>query len=254
MKVLADPVAWSWLALLVTALVLLGRRRRKPGWLILAVFLLASLLQLIRFPEWLLAGLERPYLKDGRWRMEDGKGAADAVVVLGGYGEASTNALSGIEFNDRVDRILTGLALVREGKGRVLVLGGGGRGNPPQPAEARAAAKWMRSWNLAPVPVEILGPCKDTHDEALHTSSLARTNGWKKILLVTSAWHMRRALATFRKAGLEASPVGSDFRGTVALAAEGRWSFIPRSEGLVLLDLWLEEVFGHIYYWARGWV
>jgi uncharacterized SAM-binding protein YcdF (DUF218 family) len=250
LKLFADPVAWFWFALLATALVLLGRHRRKLGLLFLGIVLLTSLLEALRFPDWLMAGLERPYL-----RTETSlTGPADAVIVLGGYAQPSHNNFLGIEFNETSDRIVTGIALVRDGKGRVLVLGGGGIGDPPAPVEAQAAANWIRSWNLVSVPVKFLGPCRDTHDEALHAATLARTNGWRKIILVTSAWHMRRALAVFQKAGMDAIPVAADFRGIPVDPTERHLSLIPRTSSLVHLNLWLEETLGYIYYWLRGWV
>jgi hypothetical protein len=177
---------------------------------------------------------------------------------LGGYAQPSANNYQGIQFGEAVDRIITGIALVRDGRGRVLVLGGGGSGNPPKPIEAQAAANWISSWNLVSVPVEFLGPCRDTHDEALHTAGLARTNGWKKIILVTSAWHTRRALAVFQKAGLDVVPVAGDFRGIPSdPTAEPKGfhiSLIPRTSSLVQINLWLEETLGYVYYWMRGWV
>jgi uncharacterized SAM-binding protein YcdF (DUF218 family) len=50
--------------------------------------------------------------------------------------------------------------------------------------------------------VSSVGPVGDTHDEAVLVSKLARQQGWKKILLVTSPTHSRRAALTFAKTGL----------------------------------------------------
>jgi uncharacterized SAM-binding protein YcdF (DUF218 family) len=250
LKFFADPIAWFWFALLAAALILLLGHRRKLGWLLLGIVLLASLSEALRFSDWLIVDLERPYLR----KEVSPPVPADAVIVLGGYAHPSTNNYCGIQFNEAADRLITGIALVRDRKGRVLVLSGGGRGDPPMPVEAQAAAHWIRSWNLVAVPVEFLGPCGDTHDEALHASMLVRTNGWKNIILVTSAWHMRRALATFQKVGLDAIPVAADFRGLPADATKSRFSWIPRTSSLGQFNLWLEETLGYFYYWLRHWV
>ena len=250
LKLFADPVSWLWFALFATGLFSLRRHRLKLGWLLLVLVLLTSLLEALRLPERLVAGLERPYLQ-----LETlPTGSADAVIVLGGYAQPAPNNYLGIEFREAASRLFTGIALVRDGKGSALVLGGSGWGDPPTPVEAQAAANWIHSWNLVSAPVEFLGVCRDTHDEALHASSLARTNGWKKIILVTSAWHMRRALAVFQKAGLDAIPVAADFRGCPADLTQAHLSLIPRTSSLVHLDLWLEENLGYLYYWMRGWV
>jgi uncharacterized SAM-binding protein YcdF (DUF218 family) len=200
----------------------------------------------------LLAGLERPYVRRAGAPIEP----ADAVVVLGGYVQSSSNSILGLAFSDAVDRIMTGIALVRQGKGRVLVLSGGGIGvprGPGVPAGVQATKDWVRSWELAPVPIEVLDWCLDTHDEALRNASLARKNRWKRIILVTSAWHTKRAVAAFRKAGIEVVPVAGDFRGIPSLSEPRRLPFVPRTESMVLLDLWTEETLGYIYYRLRSW-
>jgi uncharacterized SAM-binding protein YcdF (DUF218 family) len=178
------------------------------------------------------------------------------VVVLGGSAHVSSNNILGLEFGDAADRIVTGIALVRRGKGRVLVLSGGGRSilhGTGVPAEVQRARDWIRSWDLAPVPVEVLDWCLDTHGEALRHAKLARNNGWKRIILVTSAWHMKRSVAAFRKAGMEVVPVACDFRGISSLSEPRLLPFVPCTGSLRLLDLWAEETLGYAYYRLRSW-
>ena len=252
MKVLADPAALLWFGLCGMLCVLLARRHWRCACIVLGCVLAGCAGEAVRLPGRLLAGLERPYLRQTRAPIEP----ADAVVVLGGYVRSSSNNIVGLGFSDTVDRILTAIALVRQAKGRVLVLSGGGRNIQPAtgvPAGVRATKDWIRSWDLAPVPVEVLDWCQDTHDEALRNASLARKNGWKRVILVTSAWHMKRAVAAFRKAGMEVVPVACDFRGIHSPSEVRLLPFVPRTESLVLLDLWMEETLGYAYYRLRSW-
>jgi uncharacterized SAM-binding protein YcdF (DUF218 family) len=64
---------------------------------------------------------------------------------------------------------------------------------------------------------------------------------------------MRRAVAAFRKAGMEVVPVACDSRGIFRLSEAGRLRFVPRTSSLVLLDLWMEETLGFAYYRLRSW-
>jgi uncharacterized SAM-binding protein YcdF (DUF218 family) len=249
MKALADPLVWLWLAVVVAGTVCWRRGRKKWGSIILASALLACVFELTNVPARLLASLERPFIFDKSSPIPP----ADAVLVLGGYGQPFPQSLSGIELNESGDRLLTGIGLVREGKAAVLVVSGGGRGTPPQPLEAQAAKAWIESWKLLPAPVETLGASRNTHDEALRMKDLAQKKGWNKFILVTSAWHMRRAATTFRKAGLEVIAVGCDYQGSVAVQRE-RLSFMPRTSSLWLLRLWLEETLGYGFYRVRGWI
>ncbi|MBT3614762.1 MAG: YdcF family protein [Verrucomicrobia bacterium] len=93
-----------------------------------------------------------------------------------------------------------------------------------------------------------------TRDEATNTAALAKEQGWKKIILVTSAWHMRRSVAMFEKVGLVVVPVGTDFVGTSAL--ETHWSFypVPWYYGFHTLSMYGHEQLGWLYYRLRGWI
>ena len=230
----------------------LPRWLKRLGWTLLAVALLASAFEIGNVPARLLASLERPYVS-----VNADIEPADAVLVLGGYGQPAPNgSLTGLEVNDAGDRLVAGIELVRHGKGKVLVLSSGGRGEPPEPLEAIAARNLVESWKVLPptAKVELLGACINTRDEAVKMVELAKARGWKQIILVTSAWHLRRAAALFKKAGLEVIPVGCDFQGTAALQGERHFAFVSRTSSLVLLKLWLEETVGYAYYRLRGWV
>jgi uncharacterized SAM-binding protein YcdF (DUF218 family) len=50
--------------------------------------------------------------------------------------------------------------------------------------------------------IESVGVVGNTHDEALRTAEIFRAHGWKRLLLVTSPTHTRRAAATFERAGI----------------------------------------------------
>ena len=248
MTMFFDPAALLWLLLLILGGVGLARR---PRWLGLILILLAAgwwMIEVTGMPRRLLAGLEEPY---GGTARRDGA-AVDAIVVLGGGAAISTNDFAGFEFGVAGDRILTGIDLAHRGQGRVLVLGGSPNpesGSAPEPGLYRA---WLKSWNLDTIPVLDLGPCRNTRDEALRAAELAAEHGWTRLLLVTSASHMRRSEGTFRAVGLEVDPVACDFMGMAALDRRRNW--VPQSMSMVMMQLWLREVVGYRYYRVRGWV
>ena len=73
--------------------------------------------------------------------------------------------------------------------------------------------------------------------------------------LVTSALHMPRALATFRRAlgtsELEICPIAVDFRALKNLPA---WSWMPQTTAVVKFDQWLHEVLALLWYRHEGWI
>ena len=176
------------------------------------------------------------------------------MVVLGSGHRFNSKGVYDIEFNGAVDRIIVGTELVRQGKGKVLLIGGGYPYRDGLKPEGILVKQWLESWEVIDKPILELGVNRNTRDEAVRTAALAREKDWNKIILVTSAWHMRRSEAVFRKAGLEVIPVGADFIGTNAL--ETQWDFwpVPSVGALNHLRLFMHEQVGWWYYKFRGWI
>jgi uncharacterized SAM-binding protein YcdF (DUF218 family) len=243
---LIDPAALLWLFLLLFGAALFAKRRRAPGAVLIAFCAAWWLMDWTATPSRLLASLEEPYIGTGQ------APAVDAIIVLGGGVALSSNDFAGLDFGIATDRILTGVDLARRGLGKTLVLGGSATLKPKVAPEPGLLRDWIVAWNLADVPLTDLGSCRNTRDEAIRAAELAREQGWSRVLLVTSAWHMKRSEAAFQKAGLDIIPVGCDFMGTAALRRSGSW--MPQSQSMILLQLWLHEIVGFWYYRIRGWV
>jgi uncharacterized SAM-binding protein YcdF (DUF218 family) len=178
----------------------------------------------------------------------------DVVVMLSSGYYASDRDLYGFALSDAGSRILTALELARLGKVKALVLGGSvpisGRPGAVAPA---LLEDWVRSWALVSAAVTNLGICMDTHDEATRFRKLKDDCGWKKVILVTSALHIRRSEALFRKQGIEVVPVACDFQVHGVPDYLGFRPF-PQWQGFKLLSLYLHEKIGWWVYRARGWI
>jgi uncharacterized SAM-binding protein YcdF (DUF218 family) len=109
-------------------------------------------------------------------------------------------------------------------------------------------------WGAAPEATFDLGLCGNTHDEAVRMRELMQKHGWKRIFLVTSASHMRRAEGVFAKAGVPVVPVACDFQalGTPPSGLLARP--FPGLAGMEQLDLYLHEKIGWWVYRWRGWI
>ena len=177
----------------------------------------------------------------------------DAVVALGG-GERVSHRDLGFVMDDPGSRVLTAVQLVRSEKAKTLVLGGSWPmpGRPDAPSMS-VVQDWVISWGLVGGAVTNLGICINTHDEAVAFRKLARSQGWSKVLLVTSALHLRRAVALFKQQGIEVTPVAADFQ-VLGVPPDSRFNPFPREHRLFLLSLYLHEKIGWWVYRARGWV
>lgn len=248
---LLQPTGFLWLILLVSAVVLWRRRQILWG---LFAFGSATLLWTVGatpLPARLLASLERPYAALAR-----NPPSADAVVMLGGTHNYSSRTLLPMNFGESVDRVTTALELIRLGRARVLVLGGGhylyqGQRRP----ESELLEVWMRGWKLPTGELISLGINLNTHEEAEHLGQLARSRGWRRILLVTTACHLRRGVAVFKKVRIDAIPIGCDFQGLDALDEPKQlWKVVPDIGNLIWFQTWFHEELGWWWYRLKGWV
>ncbi len=247
---LAEPIGFLWFLQLAAAAVLLYRRRRRPA---LCFGIMALFIWMVGgsgLPDRLLGALERPQVGQGLAEVP----AGDVVVMLGGGHRYSKHDAFEMDLTAASDRAITAMELIRLRKAPVLVLGGNHyRINGQSYAEAELLQRWFAAWQLTNAPVLHLGINANTHDEALHTKSLCTERGWQRVLLVTSAFHMRRAVAVFRTAGVPVVPVACDYQ-TSCGEKNPELNIIPRSEGFQQLGLYLHEIYGWYYYRLRGWI
>jgi hypothetical protein len=177
------------------------------------------------------------------------------LLCLGGGISPSEGEITGVDLHQASDRVSTAVELVRRGKAGVLVISGGAKVPNMALSESQTTFQWIQRWALVQVPMMPLGECQNTHDEALKMAELMKVNGWRSVLLVTSASHMRRAKATFEKAGVQVTPVACAYLSDAdEMKPVKRYFHKPSADELNNFRDWLHEQLGYYYYWLRGWV
>ncbi|NHQ59171.1 YdcF family protein [Chlorobium sp. BLA1] len=176
----------------------------------------------------------------------------DAVVVLSGIVGQIKGAPLG-EWNGGVDRFEGGIDLFKAGKAPVIVFT---RGQVPwQPESIPEGELLAKRAMLIGVPekaILLTAVAGNTADEAVAAARLlgVRSGARKKIILVTSAFHMRRAAMQFEKAGFQVERYPVDFQAgdnsEVTIL-----DFLPDPGALALSSTALREMIGLIYYWAK---
>lgn len=115
--------------------------------------------------------------------------------------------------------------------------------------EADAARKIFASFGIPPERLLFEDRSRNTQENAAFTHDLVKPGASDHYLLVTSAYHMPRAMALFRKAGFIVEPWPVDYR-TAGPQDAGRF-FHSLSEGLLQSDIAIREWIGlYGYYWA----
>ncbi|OYW71913.1 MAG: hypothetical protein B7Z37_26465 [Verrucomicrobia bacterium 12-59-8] len=248
---LIQPLSLIWLLL---GLWLLSRviKQRSLGLLAPgAAWLLLTLMTCTPLPSYLLAGLENQVPKVKLAELPH----ADAILCLGGGAEPGLVEPMGIQLKSAADRLATALTLAAADKAPLLILGGGGFPHDGRLySEADAVGDYLRTHLSLKADIHSLGVCSDTHDEAVKVAALMQQRGLKQLLLVTSASHMPRSLAVFRKAGINPIPVPCNYTSSLNRVGEQRWLHLPHVQGFESFNGWLHEIVGHWVYLWRGWV
>jgi uncharacterized SAM-binding protein YcdF (DUF218 family) len=88
----------------------------------------------------------------------------------------------------------------------------------------------------------------------LHVRRLCTERGWQRVILVTSAYHMRRATAVFQTAGVTVTPAPCNFLTEISTPpSPPGWNF-PTWHGFATMSIWMHEQAGWWIYRTRGWI
>ena len=172
--------------------------------------------------------------------------SADAIVVLSGMLEINEVGDSTyIEWGDP-DRFFGGIALFKAGKAQKLVFTGGKMPwDKAKKTEGQVLKEYAISNGIPSEKVFVTKDVENTADEAVAVKELI--NPSKRIILVTSAYHMYRAKKLFEKQGFEVRPYKVDYkvaRNSILTLID----LLPSAENLVETETGIREVIGRLYY------
>ena len=137
-------------------------------------------------------------------------GPADAIVVLGSA--VWPNAQPSPSLSRRIAR---GIELWQAGLAPILAPSGGVGYYPP--AEAQVMARVAREAGVPDTALVLDAEATSTSESAEKVRALAQLHGWKRIILVSEPYHLRRASRLFREQGLEVQAACSPW-------SDQRWS------------------------------
>ena len=169
------------------------------------------------------------------------------IVVLGGGHRSDPSLPANSQINSTaLGRVVEGVRLYKTIPGSKLLLSGG-RVFDPVP-EAEVMARIAEFLGVKPQDISLETDSRDTTDQA---EIIAKKIGRERFILVTSAVHMPRSMALFRKSGLQPIPAPSGFLGREPQGFDPSSSF-PGAEGLGQLEIALHEYLGLAWAWLRG--
>jgi len=147
---------------------------------------------------WLGGALERDYPPVA---LADVK-PADAIVVLGGSMLPPVGKMVYPELSSGADRIWHAARLYNAKKAPLIIFSGVGEG--------AGAKQFLRDLGVPSKDFIWEDKSRNTVENIINTKALCEEKKIKKVLLVTSAFHMRRAMRTCELAGFDVIPAATD--------------------------------------------
>lgn len=174
------------------------------------------------------------------------------IIVLGGGFEGSVNAArGGYELNSAGDRFVeTAVLALQLPEARVVVTGGSGALMLSGEPDGDIAPRLLEALGVSRDRMVLENRSRNTQENAQFTRELLQPDSTQRWLLVTSAFHMPRSMALFRKAGFEVIAWPVDYRtaGTEPLGF-ARDNAIDSLENTTLA---VREWLGLAAYWMTG--
>lgn len=219
-----------------------GRRLALSGTLLMLVLGFSPLGGALILP--LEERFPRPVLDD--------KAAITGIIILGGGEDARVGAVRNVmSLNESGERLAEAVVLARRFLQAKIVFSGGSTGLIiTKPPEAQVARAYLEDLGVEPERIIIDDKSRNTHENAVFTADLVKPKPGETWLLVTSAFHMPRAVGTFRQAGFDVTAFPVDYR-TVGMA-ELYQPFDKMPEGLRRVDFVFKEYVGLVTYYLSG--
>ena len=177
---------------------------------------------------------------------------ADVIVVFGG--QTQGNRANWFEPYNRataIDRIDRAEALYLAGRAPRILLSG--RAREGKVSEAQIMARILRQRGIPDSALLLENDSRNTSENARFTDITMRGQKLKSALLVTSALHMPRALASLEKRGIKVTSAGSAPQIVLPVSnAPDIW--LPQLRSLDASRTIIKEYLGIFGYWIRGWL
>ncbi len=176
---------------------------------------------------------------------DPGNAKYSSIILLGGFVSEDANGKG--FFNNAADRYTEAVKLLQNGTAsHLLVTGGNGNLNPSGFREGIFVQAELRKLNIPDSAILIESQARNTFENASFSKAILQKTTLKPpYLLVTSAFHMRRALLIFKKAGLPVVAYPCDYyktnRGGISF-----WDLLPDTVVYGTWNTYIKELIGYV--------
>ncbi len=178
----------------------------------------------------------------------------DIGILLGGYSDYDSE-IDRIELGPNADRLTATIELYRQKKiKKILISGGSGRMTEVSKSEADSSREYLLSIGIPNRDILVENQSKNTHQNAELSQKIIQENYPKaSCLLITSAYHMKRAKACFEKVGVPVTPYSVD-RHSGPRKFYLDHLILPHAEALLVWKHLIKEWVGYVTYKVVGYI
>ncbi|MEM7776913.1 MAG: YdcF family protein [Pseudomonadota bacterium] len=179
-------------------------------------------------------------------------GDVDGIILLGGFEDGRLSRLRGqIAVNESAERLVETARIAKLLPGAKIIFTGGAAGVFQSYETAGGSVRsYLIDLGISDDRIVIENQSRNTWENALRTRERIQLVAGQRYVLVTSAWHMPRAVGAFRKAGFTIVPWPADFR--TGDGSDAQRLFPNITTGLERIDLAVKEYVGLLAYWILG--
>lgn len=181
--------------------------------------------------------------------------SADAVFVFGGMLGPRDRTDGSVAWNEAAERFERAARLMQGGKARTLVFSGGPTRYPSGGDEGDLLKQQAIAQGISEDTILVTASTRNTKAEAADLCRLAQSMRWQRVLLVTSAYHMRRVMRLTNPCTAERIPVPVAYRTPdprTSWAYHRLENYLPQAEALLTSELALREYLGTLLIPARA--
>ncbi len=237
---LLNPLFWLGIILLLLVLVRSNKLRKKLSLLALVIFLIFTnnAIQKTISKHWEVKTAP----------IDEIEGIYNYAIVLGGMSNIDLKE-NRLMIDRSIDRLLGAVILYHNGKvKKILITGGSGELLNQKKKESIFLKDLCIKLGVKEEDIIIETESRNTYENAYFSKKYIKEG---KVLLITSAFHMRRSAAIFKKAGYHFDILSTDYISNPISVDD---YFLPKARALENWTLVTKEIIGYFVYWLVGYL
>ncbi len=174
-------------------------------------------------------------------------------ILLGGYTLELKEKYDFTTLSKDGNRLIQTVELYHAGKIKKILLSGGNGMIGSKFEEATSSLELLQKMGIPKSDILVEKQSRNTYENAVFSAKILKEKyPTNKFLLITSAYHERRAMACFKKQELNCDAFAADVKSKTNVAIFN--IIAPDSENIALWQITIKEIMGYLAYKVKGYL